>query len=164
MPKVIRFLGIDYGTKRIGLSHGDTELGVAMPLSMIRNRGCSLLLDDLKCLSLLHPWDVFVVGYPLQMDGNVGAKAKEIDAFIAHLEQKFSLPVIRSDETLTSEEALHRFKSSRRIRLKNVVHWKHFRQTGKIDSGAAVLILQDHLDAVMRCELKVFSNNIDDMG
>jgi putative Holliday junction resolvase len=162
MLELVRFLGIDYGSKRVGLSYGDTELGVAMPLPAIIHEGYNSILDALKHVSISHPWDVFVVGYPFNMDGSMGMKIKEVDNFITHLERKFALPIVRSDETLTSEEALHRFKNSRKMRLKNVAHWKHFRQTGKIDSGAAVLILQDHLDALMRHDLNGLLNNIDD--
>ncbi|MDR0444838.1 MAG: Holliday junction resolvase RuvX [Puniceicoccales bacterium] len=162
MPELIRFLGIDYGSKRVGLSHGDSELGIAMPLPMILNGGYRSLWKDLRHVFLSHPWDVFVVGYPFHMDGSIGAKAKEVDAFMVRLEQEFALPVMRSDETLTSEEALHRFQNSRKMRLRNVTHWQHFRRTGEIDSGAAVLILQDHLNALMQRDPNVLLNNIDD--
>jgi putative Holliday junction resolvase len=160
MPKIIRFLGIDYGTKRIGLSYGDTELGIAMPLPMMPHRGYRLLCEDLRQVFLSHPWDVFVVGYPLHMDGSVGAKAKEVDAVIAQLEQEFALPVVRSDETLTSEEALGRLKNCTKMRPRDVSYWKSLRQTGRIDSGAAVLILQDHLNALMG-HAETIGNSID---
>jgi putative Holliday junction resolvase len=164
MPKIIRFLGIDYGTKRVGLSHGDTELGIAMPLPVISNGGYRSLCEDLRQVFLSHPWDVFVVGYPLQMDGSVGAKAKEVDAFIAHLEQEFALPVVRSDETLTSEEALGRLKNCTKVRPRGASHWRDLRQTGRIDSGAAVLILQDHLNALRGYDPNTTLNNVDDGG
>jgi len=71
-----------------------------------------------------------------------------VDAFIARLEREFSRPVVRSDETLTSEEALKFLKNGTKRHPANAAQWRRFRQTGRVDSGAAVLILQDHLEAL----------------
>ena len=78
-----------------------------------------------------------VVGYPYNLDGSAGFKAKEVDAFAAALKARFGLPVHLVDETLTSyaAEASIALKDRRRVR-----------GTGLIDSRAACLILQDFLD------------------
>jgi len=78
-----------------------------------------------------------VLGYPYNMDGSAGFKAKEVDAFAARLKQQFGLPVHLVDETLTSYAAEETVpKKSRR----------DIRDSGLIDSRAACLILQDFLD------------------
>ena len=78
-----------------------------------------------------------VLGYPYNMDGSAGFKAKEVDAFAAQLKEQFGLPVHLVDETLTSYTAESTIaKKSRR----------EVRDSGLIDSRAACLILQDFLD------------------
>ncbi|MGB0289569.1 MAG: Holliday junction resolvase RuvX, partial [Opitutales bacterium] len=81
--------------------------------------------------------DVLVVGYPLNMDGSVGFKAKEVEAFIAVLEGRFKLPVHRLDERLSSHSVEQHLKGSKK---------KPDRKSGAIDSSAAALILQDFLE------------------
>lgn len=132
----MRCLGIDYGERRVGLSFGD-EIGVATPLPAIdavdRTEGfprLARLLAERRITDL-------VVGYPLNMDGSVGFKAKEVDAFIEELNRRFDLPVHRVDERLTTEEAKSRLPKGRDDAL---------RRSGRIDSMAATLILQDYLD------------------
>jgi putative Holliday junction resolvase len=71
------------------------------------------------------------------MDGSVGFKAKEVDAFAAKLKAAFGLPVHLIDETLTSSEA----ESSIAKKDRRAV-----RDSGLIDSRAACLILQDYLN------------------
>ena len=71
------------------------------------------------------------------MDGSIGFKAREVDAFIDKLLRYISLPVHRIDERLTSSEASKGFAKGRDDAL---------RRSGKLDSVAAALILQDFLD------------------
>ncbi|MDR2377176.1 MAG: Holliday junction resolvase RuvX [Puniceicoccales bacterium] len=164
MTEVIRFLGIDYGSRRIGLSRGDAELRTALPLPALSFRDPESFWPKLGQLFASHPWDVFVVGYPLQMDGRVGTQAREVDRFISRLEREFSLPVVRSDETLTSQEALGYVKACRRRRPHRALQWRHFRQKGWVDSEAAVLILQDHLNALEIPLSDVPGNSVDGGG
>jgi len=71
------------------------------------------------------------------MDGSVGFKAKEVDAFATRLKATFGLPVHLVDETLTSSEAEASIPKKDR---------RGVRDSGLIDSRAACLILQDYLD------------------
>src|SRR5581483_4041670 len=79
----------------------------------------------------------FVLGHPLNMDGSVGPKAREVEAFAAHLRAEFGLPVHLVDERLTSYEAEATIPKSQR---------RAVRASGLIDSRAATLILQDFLN------------------
>jgi len=135
----MRCLGIDYGTKRIGLSQGD-EIGVATPLPALTEGLSEMSWQKLGEIIKQRRITDLVVGYPYNMDGSVGFKAKEVDAFAAKLKEKFGLPVHLVDETLTSYEA----ESS--IAKKNR---RDVRDSGLIDSRAACLILQDFLDQKM---------------
>ena len=78
-----------------------------------------------------------VVGYPLNMDGSVGFKAKEVDVFIEELEKRFRLPVHRVDERLSSHSVEQGLKGQKK---------KPDRKSGEIDSRAAALILQDFIE------------------
>ncbi len=129
-------LGIDYGAKRIGLSHGD-EIGVATPLPALIEPDAARRWGKLGELIKQRRITDLVVGYPYNMDGSVGFKAKEVDGFVGQLKEKFGLPVHLVDETLTSHEAESTIaKKSRR----------DVRSSGLIDSRAATIILQDFLD------------------
>ncbi len=131
-----RFLGIDYGTRRIGLAQGD-EVGVATPLPALVDADPALRWQKLDELIRQRRITELVLGYPYNMDGSVGFKAKEVDAFAARLKGAFNLPVHLVDETLTSDEAEGSIaKKSRR----------EIRASGIVDSRAACLILQDFLD------------------
>jgi putative holliday junction resolvase len=132
----MRCLGIDYGTKRVGLAHGD-EIGVATPLPALVDADEAVRWRKLGEVIRQRRITDLVLGYPYNMDGSVGFKAKEVDAFAARLKAAFSLPVHLVDETLTSSEA----ESSIAKKVRRAV-----RDSGLVDSRAACLILQDYLD------------------
>ncbi|MGC9450090.1 MAG: Holliday junction resolvase RuvX [Oceanipulchritudo sp.] len=142
----MRCLGIDYGEKRIGLAWGD-ELGVATPLPAAVEATPGARMEHIARLVKERRVTDFVVGYPYNMDGTVGFKAEEVDAFIARLEARFSLPVHRVDERLTS----HSVEQGLGLSGKKE---RALRKTGVVDSGAATLILQDWL--AMRMPLPDF--------
>ena len=132
----MRFLGIDYGTRRIGLAAGD-ELGIATPLPALvvaelagRRRALAEVIRQRRI-------EEIVLGYPLNMDGSAGFKAKEMEVLATELRAEFGLPVHLLDERLTShiaEQGMNQ-KQLREIRAKGIV-----------DSRAAAVILQDYLD------------------
>jgi putative Holliday junction resolvase len=146
----MRFLGLDYGAKRWGLSFAD-ELGLAVPLpaalaATVEERFAHLARE----IAARRVTDL-VVGYPFNMDGSAGPAARAVDAYIAEVERRFRLPVHRADERLTSHQAEadaraaapHRARAARQ----NVAARRQARATGEVDSRAATLILQDFLDA-----------------
>jgi putative holliday junction resolvase len=132
----VRFLGIDYGARRIGLSYGD-ELAVATPLPALTEADEAKRWAGLKAMVAQRRITELVLGYPLNMDGTVGFKAKEVDAFAARLRAEFALPLHLVDERLTSYEAESTIAKSKR---------RDVRASGIIDSRAATLILQDYLN------------------
>ncbi|HKB89170.1 MAG TPA: Holliday junction resolvase RuvX [Opitutaceae bacterium] len=132
----MRCLGIDYGEKRIGLSFGD-ELGVASPLAAVLESEAAARLAKIEAMIKDRRITDLVVGFPYNMDGTVGFKAKEVEAFAAVLKERFALPVHFVDETLTSYEAEQTIPKAKR---------RAVRASGLVDSRAACLILQDFLD------------------
>jgi putative Holliday junction resolvase len=135
----VRFLGIDYGARRIGLSYGD-ELGVATPLPALTEADVAKRWAALVALIAQRRITDLVVGYPLNMDHTVGFKAKEVDAFAARLRAETNLPVHLVDERLTSYEAESTIAKSKR---------RDIRASGVIDSRAATIILQDYLNQML---------------
>ncbi len=139
----MRCLGIDYGTRRVGLAHGD-ELGVATPLPALIDAEESVRWRKLGEQIKQRRITDLILGYPYNMDGSVGFKAKEVDAFAAKLKSAFGLPVHLVDETLTSSEAESSIAKKDR---------RGVRDSGLIDSRAACLILQDYLDQKLPPEI-----------
>lgn len=135
----MRCLGIDHGARRIGLSFGD-DLGVATPLPALTEAEPERRWAGLEAAIRQRRITDLVVGWPLNMDGTAGPKAKEIEAFAARLRAAFGLPVHLIDERLTSYEAESTIAKSRR---------RDIRASGIIDSRAATLILQDYLNQIM---------------
>jgi len=132
----MRFLGIDYGTRRIGLSVGD-ELGVATPLPALTDADPARRWSQLAEVIRAQRATELVVGLPLNMDESVGSKAQEVERFATRLQAEFGLPVHRVDERLTSYEAEETIPKAKR---------RDVRASGVIDSRAATLILQDYFN------------------
>jgi putative Holliday junction resolvase len=141
----MRFLGIDYGAKRWGLSYGD-ELGLALPLPAAVAETAEERYTQLTRVIADRRITDLVVGYPYNMDGSAGFKAREVDTFIAELERRFKLPVHRTDERLTTHEAIARTPKRSTKKSRAPAARRAARATGEVDSRAATIILQDFLD------------------
>jgi putative holliday junction resolvase len=135
----MRCLGLDYGTRRIGLSYGD-DLGVATPLVALSAADPSKRWAGLAAVLKERRVTDVVLGHPINMDGTSGPKAAEVEAFAMRIRSEFGLPVHLVDERLTSYEAESTIEPSKR---------REVRRSGLIDSRAATIILQDFLDGRM---------------
>ena len=133
-----RYLGIDYGEKRIGLSWGD-ELGLAFPLEAAHQETLEERWQAIGAQIAARQVTALILGMPYNMDGSIGFKAREVEAFAGELRAKFGLPVHLVDERLSSSEA-------RKLLGKRLGRDRETRQSGLLDSAAATLILQDYLD------------------
>lgn len=127
-------LGIDYGTKRIGLSIGQmiTQTAQAIPLITCKNN----LPDWRQITQVISEWGVdgIVVGLPLNMDGSPQPITELTHEFITKLKQHTTLPIYTVDERLTTIEAKQQL--SQRARK------PHQLDRQKIDSYAAKIILE----------------------
>lgn len=142
----MNLLGIDYGHKRIGLAYADTSLGVAVPIPAAVQPTLEARLEQIAQDIKLRSIDKIVVGYPYNMDGSVGDKAREVDEFIAKIEAMFGLPVERTDERLSSFQAENDFFAMSPKTKKSVAARKKHRRTGDIDSRACALFLREYLE------------------
>jgi putative Holliday junction resolvase len=136
----MNYLGIDYGTKRMGLSIGDDAIKLAVPIEAIRVstlKNAAQRIGEIVDSRKIHK---IIIGYPLNMDDTIGAKAKEVDHFVKLLMKYVAIPIEPLDERLTSENV----GDMRRRSSKNR---QNLRKKGTIDSAAAALILQDYFDS-----------------
>ena len=101
-----RYLGIDYGRKRIGLAVGDTEAAPVTPLRKFDSRG-SVDADASQFRRIIEEYgiDAIVIGLPLNMDGSEGDQAKLTRSYGDALGGVLGLPVEFWDERLSSAAA-----------------------------------------------------------
>ena len=139
----MRVLGLDYGSKRIGVAICD-ELGMtARGLATITRKNRQHDLEEIARFIKTYAVEKIVIGYPIKLDGTEGVQCNKINKFVLLLEETFSLPVIKWDETLTTKEA------EEILTLFNV---RRERRKTEIDKLAAALILQGYLDFRVRYE------------
>jgi putative Holliday junction resolvase len=133
----VRILGLDIGSKRIGVAVSD-ELGfTAQGLQTLTFTDENTVLDSIKKIAQEYQVTEIVVGLPYNMDGSEGRQAEKVRSIMAAIEQSVELPVVEWDErlsTVAAERVLLEADMSRSKRRK------------VIDKIAAVIILQGYLD------------------
>jgi putative holliday junction resolvase len=136
-PQKRRVLGLDVGSKRIGVAVSDPLGFTAQGLDTIHRQNKRLDQEQLE--RVIREYDVaeIVVGYPLRMSGATGIQSEKMAAFAEELRKRFRLPVHLWDERLTSAEANRVLRDSE-MSIK--------RRGEVVDRLAAVLILQNWLD------------------
>ena len=137
----MRALGLDLGTKTIGLAVSDELFITAQGITTLERRGPRKDLEALSEKVANYSVDRFVIGLPLNMDGSEGPRAEATRKFGAALEAATNLPVIYWDERLTTV-------SAHRMLLEADVSRQKRKQV--VDQIAAVLILQGWMDAQPR--------------
>ena len=142
----MNLLGIDYGHKRIGLAYADSMLGVAVPIQPAVDSTPEARFSQIAKEITERKIEKIVVGYPYNMDGTIGDKAREVDEFIAELEKRFQLPLDRTDERLSSFQAEQDFFAMSSKAKKSISARKKHRRSGDIDSRACAIFLQEYID------------------
>lgn len=142
----MRFLGIDYGTKRIGVAISDEKGILAFPKGIVLND-----LNTFKKLGEIIKVEnisEIVVGESVDFSGKLNVLSARIEIFISELKEKFRLPIHKQKEFLTSVEA-RKAGSNKRTLSQSQVHSKVKQiKSGRIDASAAALILQRYLDKI----------------
>lgn len=139
-PPRSRVLGLDVGSKTIGLAVSD-PLGItAQGLETIRRKNKRLDFEELEKVIRRFEVSEIVVGFPLRMSGVEGIQAEKMQRFAQELRQRCHLPVHLWDERLTSAQA-HRVLRETDMSIR--------RRGQVIDRMAAVLILQSWMDSRM---------------
>lgn len=136
-----RLIGIDAGTKTIGLALSDVTRTIASALETIRRKKFSTDAERLLHLAREHRICGFVLGFPANLDGTEGPRAQSTRAFARNLNSLTPLPILLWDERLTTSEA---------ERLLIEADTSRKRRADVIDKLAATLILQGALDRLRR--------------
>jgi putative Holliday junction resolvase len=135
----MRRLGLDYGSKRIGVAICDELELMAHGLATITRKNKRLDLEAIANYIRAYSIEEIVVGYPIKLNGTEGIQCEKVNKFIQHLEKLSAVPVVRWDETLTTKEA------------EEILIHTHVRREKRkevIDKLAAAIILQSYLDAI----------------
>jgi putative Holliday junction resolvase len=138
MTFVRRYLGIDYGSKRIGLAISDPLNIVARTLTTVLHSENAL--EKIKNIVNEYLIGCIVIGMPLTLKGEKGKQAQEVEKFIGLLEKEIRCPVVRWDERFTSKRVHQTFHELN-------VRKKHRENKSNIDKMAAAFILQSYLDS-----------------
>ena len=143
-----RLLGIDLGTRRIGLALADTDTAAVRPLATLRRGSPERDIALLARLIEEQEVDELVIGLPRNMDGSEGQQAADTRAWADDVAGRLDRPICWRDERLSSERAEARLGRLRRGRgggppspAARAAH------RASIDREAARLILQAELDA-----------------
>ncbi len=133
-----RILGLDYGTRRIGVALSDL-LGMTAQPFVVHTR--KSLKDDMLQLGVIvkeQQVTKIVVGYPINMDGSEGPLAREAKTFAEHIGKELNVPVELYDERLTTMQ-------SERILVEEADMSREKRKLVR-DKVAASILLQAYLD------------------
>ena len=142
----MRFLGIDYGTKRIGLALSD-ELGhLAFPREIVLND--ATVLEKIGEILKKEKVDSIVIGESVDFSGKLNALSVRIESFILELEDKFGIPIHKQKEFLTSVEARKSSENKKTLTQKQSHSRLKDKKRGHVDASAAALILQRYLDRI----------------
>ena len=136
-----KYIGIDYGQKKIGLSVSDDDKVFAFPLETVKKID---FFDFIIDFTKKNNVEKFIVGKPIRMSGENSQIEIEIIKFIKKLERKFpEIPIIRFDERFTSKIATKSILSAgvkKKIRLNKEI----------VDKISATIILRDFLEYITK--------------
>ncbi len=125
----MKYLGIDYGTKRVGLATSPDGGTLAFPLRVIPFS--STLVDDITAICRVEKVGTIVIGHSLNFQNQPNPLMKRITPFAEELKVATGLPIIFMNEALSSREATH-------LQGDNAMN----------DASAATIVLQSYLDSV----------------
>jgi putative Holliday junction resolvase len=135
----MRILGLDVGTKRIGVAISD-ELGwTAQGIKTLHRSDGESDLGKIRDITREYGVEKIVVGLPKNMNGSLGPQAEMALGFVQELREILDLPIITWDERLSTVEATKMLTRADLSRKK---------RKGKVDMTAAILILQSYLDSL----------------
>ena len=138
------YLGIDYGSKFIGLAWGSDALKVVVPLKALRVHSTEQVLRDLRKIVSEKRCDAFVIGLPIYADGTEGQRVKEVRYFAERLKQHFNVKIYFQDERFSTQTACT-LTGTDSLSLR---HAKARKEKGVIDSASAAVILEEWMEGL----------------
>ena len=132
-----RLIGLDLGSKRIGVSICDDKQLIATPLKTINRNSLEDLVDELKLIINENDIKGIIIGNPLNMDGSSGRSAQSVKDTTENIEKNLDIPICLWDERLSTVGAFN---------LSSQLDINVSKREKKIDENAAAFILQGALD------------------
>ena len=132
-----RLIGLDLGSKRIGVSICDEKQLIATPFKTINRSTIKELIDQLKSIIEENNIKGIVIGNPLNMDGSSGSSAQSVKDTSNNIEKSIKLPICLWDERLSTVGAFN---------LSSQLDINVSKREKKIDENAAAFILQGAID------------------
>ena len=132
-----RLIGLDLGSKRIGVSICDDKQLIATPLKTINRNSIKDLVDELRLIVDENDIKGIIVGNPLNMDGSSGRSTQSVKDTTENIEKNLDIPICLWDERLSTVGAFN---------LSSQLDINVSKREKKIDENAAAFILQGALD------------------
>ena len=133
----VRFLGLDLGSKRIGVSICDERQSIATPFKTINKTNTNELIGELKIIIHENNIEGIIVGNPINMDGSLGRSAQSVNDIASNIAKSINIPVILWDERLSTVGAFN---------LSSQLDINVSKRVKTIDQNAAAFILQGAID------------------
>ena len=132
-----RLIGLDLGSKRIGVSICDEKQLIATPLKTINRDSLEDLINELKIIIDENDIKGIIIGNPLNMDGSSGSSAQSVKDTSQNIEKNINIPIYLWDERLSTVGAFN---------LSSQLDINVSKREKKIDENAAAFILQGAID------------------
>ena len=137
ITKKSRLIGLDLGTKRIGIAICDELQSIATPFKTIQKDNFAKFLDELKFIIKENNIEGIIVGNPINMDGTLGPSAQSVSDVCVNISKDIDIPLCLWDERLSTIGAFN---------LSSQLDINVSKKIKKIDQNAAAFILQGALD------------------
>ena len=132
-----RLIGLDLGSKRIGVSICDEKQLIATPLKTINRNSLNELISELRMIIDENNIKGIVIGNPLNMDGTSGRSAQSVKDIAQNIDKNINIPICLWDERLSTVGAFN---------LSSELDVNVSKREKKIDENAATFILQGAID------------------
>ena len=132
-----RLIGLDLGSKKIGVSICDDKQLIATPLKTINRNSLKDLVDELRLIIDENNIKGIIIGNPLNMDGSSGRSAQSVKDTSQKIEENINIPICLWDERLSTVGAFN---------LSSQLDINVSKREKKIDENAAAFILQGAID------------------
>ena len=132
-----RLIGLDLGSKRIGVSICDESQSIATPFKTLKKINTSKIIEDIKLIIQENDIGGIVIGNPINMDGSLGPSAQSVRDIAKNISKSINIPVCLWDERLSTVGAFN---------LSSQLDVNVSKRVKNIDQNAAAFILQGAID------------------
>ena len=132
-----RLIGVDMGSKRVGLSISDENRKIATPLKAVNYENIQTLSDELKKIANENNVHAIIFGNPKNMDGTEGSSSQSVKDKVKLISEKIQIPIFLWDERLSTVGAFN---------LSSELDINVSKRVKNIDKNAAAFILQGAID------------------